>query len=106
MSAHYGLRVGIVAILHTFNGKLEFNSHVHTLVMGGGLSGSSGNWVHRVYYDQGELMKSWRRALVRLLREALHAGQLQTTMTFDEIEKMLDQQERRCWIWALNPVRV
>ncbi|MGA2003654.1 MAG: transposase zinc-binding domain-containing protein [Terriglobales bacterium] len=30
VSAKYGLRVGVVAILHTFNGKLEFNSHVHT----------------------------------------------------------------------------
>src|SRR6202158_3810768 len=28
VSAKYGLRVGAIAILHTFNGKLEFNSHV------------------------------------------------------------------------------
>jgi hypothetical protein len=26
-----GVRVGIIAILHTFNGKLEFNSHVHAI---------------------------------------------------------------------------
>jgi hypothetical protein len=32
MNARYGLRVGVIAILHTFNGKLEFNSHVHTMV--------------------------------------------------------------------------
>jgi hypothetical protein len=32
VSAKYGLRVGVIAILHTFNGKLEFNSHVHTMV--------------------------------------------------------------------------
>ena len=32
MSAKYGLRVGVIAILHTFNGRLEFNSHVHTMV--------------------------------------------------------------------------
>jgi Transposase zinc-binding domain/Putative transposase len=35
-----GLRVGILAILHTFNGRLEFNSHVHTMVSGGGLCSS------------------------------------------------------------------
>jgi hypothetical protein len=38
----YGLRVGVIAILHTFNGELGFNSHVHTMVTGGGLRGSLG----------------------------------------------------------------
>ena len=38
VNAKYGLRVGIIAILHTFNGRLEFNAHVHTLVTGGGLT--------------------------------------------------------------------
>jgi Putative transposase len=37
-------RVGVIAILHTFNGRLEFNSHVHTMVTGGGLSESSDIW--------------------------------------------------------------
>src|ERR1035438_2144044 len=32
VSANYGLRVGVIAILQTFNGKLEFNSHVHTMI--------------------------------------------------------------------------
>jgi Putative transposase len=41
MSARHGLRVGAMAILHTFNGKLEFNSHVHTMVTAGGLRDSS-----------------------------------------------------------------
>jgi len=39
--AKYGVRAGVIAILHTFNGPLEFNSHVHTMVTGGGLYGSS-----------------------------------------------------------------
>jgi len=34
-SARCGSRVGVMAILHTFNGQLEFNSHVHTMVSGG-----------------------------------------------------------------------
>lgn len=49
VSANCGLRVGVIAILHTFNGKLEFNSHVHAMVTGGGLHGSSDIWVSRVY---------------------------------------------------------
>jgi integrase len=39
ITARYGLRVGVIAILHTFNGLLEFNSHVHTMVSAGGLMG-------------------------------------------------------------------
>ena len=42
------LRVGVNAILHNFNGKLEFNSHVHTMVTGGELYRSSCIWVSRV----------------------------------------------------------
>jgi len=35
--AGHRLRAGVIAILHTFNGLLEFNSHVHTMVTAGGL---------------------------------------------------------------------
>src|SRR5664279_4421129 len=97
VSAKYGLRVGVNAILHTFNGKLEFNSHVHTMVTGGGLYGSSGAWVSRVYYERDRLMEAWRRAVIALLRAALQAGQLHTGMTVHQIEEMLAEQEDRWW---------
>src|SRR5579864_8778600 len=76
VSAKYGLRVGVIAILHTFNGKLEFNSHVHTMVTAGGLYSSSGTWVARIYYNRKLLMEAWRRAVVGLIRAALEARQL------------------------------
>src|ERR1017187_3767926 len=95
--AKYGLRVGIIAILHTFNGKLEFNSHVHTMVTGGGLYGSSDTWVSRVYYERDPLMEAWRRAVIALLRAALRAGQLCTNMDVAQMEEMLTQQEKRWW---------
>jgi hypothetical protein len=97
MSAKYGVRVGVIAILHTFNGRLEFNSHVHTMVTGGGLSGFSDTWVSRVYYDRDPLMKAWRKAVIELLRAALRAGQLHTKMTVDQLEELLTQQEKRWW---------
>jgi hypothetical protein len=98
VGAEYGLRVGVIAILHTFNGKLEFNSHVHTMVTGGGLHGSSNTWVSRVYYDCDRLMKSWRKAVISLLRATLQAGQLHTKMSIDGIAEMLTEQEKRGWI--------
>jgi len=98
MSAKYGLRVGVIAILHTFNGKLEFNSHVHTMVTGGGLHGSSDIWVSSVYYEQDPLMEAWRRAVIALLRAALRAGQLHTKMHVAQMEELLTQQEKCSWI--------
>jgi Putative transposase/Transposase zinc-binding domain len=96
--AKYGLRVGVIAILHTFNGRLEFNSHVHTMVTGGGLYGSSGTWVSRVYYERDPLMEAWRRAVIALLRAALRAGQLSTKMTVEQMRELLNEQENRGWI--------
>jgi hypothetical protein len=96
-SARYGLRVGVMAILHTFNGQLEFNAHVHTMVTGGGLFGSSDTWVSRVYYDRDLLMEAWRKAVIELLRAALRGGQLHTKMTNEQMDAMLTQQEKRWW---------
>jgi len=88
-NAKYGLRVGVIAILHTFNGKLEFNSHVHTMATAGGLHGSSCTWVSRVYYDRDALMEAWRKAVIALLRAALRAGQLRTELTASQMEDLV-----------------
>jgi len=96
VGARYGLRVGVIAILHTFNGKLEFNSHVHTMVTGGGY-GSAETWVPSVYYKHEMLMQAWRKAVTELLRTALQAEQLCITMTVDQMEEMLTEQEKRHW---------
>ena len=96
VSAGYSLRVGIVAILHTFNGRLEFNSHVHTMITAGGLQ-PTGTWVSGVYYDRDKLMESWRNAVIKLVRTALRAGLLRTEMTADQTEAMLARQEKRWW---------
>jgi len=100
VSVKYGLRVGVIAIPHTFNGKLEFNSHVHTMVTGGGLQRSSVSWVPRVYYDRDALVKSWRKAVIALLRAVLRAGQLRTNLTPDQIGDLLTHLEK-CW-WSVK----
>ena len=97
VNAKYGLRVGVIAILHTFNGKLEFNSHVHTMVTGGGLLESSNAWVSRVYYERDALTESWRKAVIALLRAALRAGQLRTELTANQTEDLLAHLNQRWW---------
>lgn len=66
--AQYGLQIGIMDILHTFNGKLEFNSYVHAMVTTGGLRKSPNTWVNSVYYNRDEMMRSWRKAVISLCR--------------------------------------
>lgn len=91
------LCVGVMAILHTFNGKLEFNSHVHTLVTAGALSRLSGSWVPTAYYERDALLTGWRKAIIKLLRTALRIGQLVSGLMVDEIEAILSEQENRWW---------
>jgi hypothetical protein len=97
--ARHGLRTGVIAILHTFNGRLEFNSHVHTMVTAGGVHASSGSWAASVYYDKDILMRLWRTAVLTLLRVAHQAGVLRTRMTSEELSALLAEQER--W-WSVK----
>jgi Putative transposase/Transposase zinc-binding domain len=90
-----GAEVGVVTILHTFNGKLEFNSHVHTIVTAGGLRGES--WVENIYYGRNQLMEIWRKGVIRLLRAASEAGRLQTDLAKYEVKTLLVEQEKRWW---------
>ena len=61
---------------------------------------SSHIWVSRVYYDRDHLMKSWRYAVIALLRAALQAGQLRTELTVDQMEDLLTHLAK-CW-WSVN----
>ncbi len=96
----HGVRFGVIPILHTFNGKLEFNSHVHTMVTAGGLHGSSAVWVPRVYYDDDRLMKAWRKAVIALLRVALRSGPFRSDLTADQMDDLLTHLEK-CW-WSIK----
>ena len=103
VSVKYGLRVGVISILHTFNGELKFNSHVHTMVTGGGLHGPSGTWVSPVYYDHDYLMKSWRKAVIALVVAALRAGVLRAELTADQMEDLLTHLGRCWWSVRIHP---
>lgn len=96
-ATRHSLRVGIMAILHTFNGRLEFNSHVHTMVTAGGLQDSSEVWVANILHDGDALMRSWRRAVIAILRAAAQAGELVTRIPSRQLEQLLRQQETRWW---------
>lgn len=100
VGVRHGLRLGVIAIPHTFNGRLAFNSHVHTLVTEGGLNESSDIWISRVYYDRDRLMKAWRKAVIALLRVALRAGLFGPELTTDQMDDLLTHLEK-CW-WSIK----
>jgi hypothetical protein len=94
--AKFGLKVGVIAIPHTFNGRLDFNAHVHVMVTAGGLE-VSGAWRSSVFYDVGGLTHYWRKGVIRLLRTSLRAGRLATHLPTEQIEETLLRQENRWW---------
>jgi len=97
IKSRHGIRIGVIAILHTFNGRLEFNSHVHTMVTGGGFQKSTGAWIPSVYHDNDQLMKMWRSAVIRLIRSAYRTGRLRTELGLEELEAMLTRSAARWW---------
>jgi hypothetical protein len=78
--------------------------HGHTMVTAGGLCGVTSKWVASVYYDDLQLMKSWRRVVVRLLRTALQAGQLRSTMCAEQVEALFFEQEKCSWIIKVQTI--
>lgn len=92
----HGLDVGLIAVLHTFNGRLQFNCHVHTMVTAGGRQ-SSGAWISSMYYDRERLTALWRRGVIQLLRAAMQEGLLESEVSSDNLEAILAEQETRWW---------
>jgi hypothetical protein len=41
---HLGALPGILSVLHTWNGRLDYHPHVHLLVTGGGISADGRHW--------------------------------------------------------------
>jgi hypothetical protein len=96
VGAKHVLQIGSIAILHTFNGKLEFNSHIHTIVTTGGLS-RDGVWINSVYVKRDDFVRSWRGTVILLLKRALAAGLLRNSMSIDQVIALLAEKERVWW---------
>jgi hypothetical protein len=54
-------------------------------------------WIGSIYYKRERLLESWRKAVIKLLRAALRADQLVSSMSGSQIEGILQEQEVRWW---------
>ena len=76
----HGMRMGVVAVIHSFGADLKWHPHVHLLVTEGGLSFDGQRWIRP--YKLGWLMseagvkKMWRYHCVTAFRQAHRAGEL------------------------------
>jgi len=97
LNMKYGIQFIILAIPHTFGGRLNFNTHIHMLVSAQGLDRSSNAWSRPVAFDTGNIMHIWRYAVIAYLRRALKAGVLSGVGSNQEIREQLTIQYERWW---------
>lgn len=64
------VKVGIIAGLHTFGSKVNFNPHVHMLVTMGGIT-KKGEWKGYDFIPFKMLRKQWQAVVLKLIRKHL-----------------------------------
>jgi ribosomal protein S17E len=66
----YKMTPGIIAGLHTFGSRLNFNPHVHMIVTMGGMK-EDGEWKEYDYIPFEMLRKQWQTVVLKLIRRNL-----------------------------------
>lgn len=66
----YKVTIGVLAGLHTFGARMNFNPHVHMLVTEGGVK-ANGEWKSIDFIPYQMLRKRWQAAVLALLRKKL-----------------------------------
>jgi hypothetical protein len=77
---HFGARIGILSVLHTWGSALTHHPHVHMIVPGGGFSLDGTSWVscrENFFLPVRVLSRLFRRLLLDKLAAAHKAGELQ-----------------------------
>ena len=97
LKIRHGVRGLVIIVPHTFGRRLNFNSHLHTLVSAGGLRQSDNSWVPVRDFNKQALMRMWRFALITYLREALQAQVLKSVLDNSSLRQLLKAQYERWW---------
>jgi hypothetical protein len=95
--ARYRVRILVVVVQQTFGGFLNFHPHLHIMVSAGGLQESKNRWIHRLAWDQHELMEAWRYAAIALLAQALKKKVLKPVLFGKDLRNILEVQHKREW---------
>src|ERR1700674_3077088 len=93
----YGVRILVVVMQQTFGGFLNFHPHLHIMVSAGGLQESNNRWIDRLAYDEDEIMRAWRYAVIAFLAEALKKRVLKPTLFGKDLMDIFKVQLKRKW---------
>lgn len=72
---------GIIAGLHTFGSRINFNPHVHMLVTMGGMK-KNGEWKSYDYIPFEMLRKQWQTVVLKLIRRSLPPSELKKVQPY------------------------
>jgi hypothetical protein len=89
--------IPVVAVMHTFNAKLEFNVHVHLVVGQTGLHLGGDGIVHHIYFPKGVIHDRWRRGLLDFFELAVSTGNLQSTRNERALLALIARYGTRYW---------
>jgi hypothetical protein len=95
--ARYRVRILVVVVQQTFGGFLNFHPHLHIMVSAGGLQESKNRWIHRLAWDEHELMQAWRYAVIAFLAEALKKKVLKPTLFGKDLMNIFEIEHKRQW---------
>ena len=106
--AKYGARVILMVVQQTYGGFLNFYPHLHTLVSAGGLDDSTGRWIHSLNFQNAEhkyeLMLAWKLAFLTALDTASKDDVLESDLSRDEFNNILETEGRRKWNVYVSPL--
>jgi hypothetical protein len=107
-----GARVGFLAVLHTWNQKLNLHPHLHCLVPAGGLSTDQSRWIHsrkRFFLPVRVLGSRFRTQFLNLLgaawrgRKLRLCGSLRCLRDAAAFDRLISQLKRLKWVVYAKP---
>jgi hypothetical protein len=100
--------LGVTAVLHTWDQKLNRHPHIHCLVPGGMLSADHGRWIpfkKRFIFPVKALSKVFRARFLDQLDGLLNRGviPLPDYLTVEDAQSVLVESRRRSWVVFAQP---
>ena len=110
-----GARIGLLAVLHTWNQTLGYHPHIHCLAPAGGLSSDGRRWMRspkKFFLPVAVLRVKFRGKLLALLKQAFAQGELRFPGRLAELANpsrfatFLAELRRIDWVvWVNKPLR-
>ncbi len=89
--------VPVLMVRHTFNPKLEFNVHLHTLAGNAGVALDGSRAIGGIWYPVDFLRRRWRDALLAFLADTLASGALQSSLGEKAVARLIEEHRTRWW---------